>query len=104
MGSRKARQGRGYTRRQKQLLPCRNDEFCPVVVYREWRALLHAEDQEASEDNAPVFVALDNRCWMNRCAHKPIYAIRKQTQRKSVQMLERYIREVEVFVGNAAEL
>ena len=37
-------------------------------------------------------------------AHKPIYAIRKQTRHKSVQMLERYIREVEVFVGNAAEL
>ena len=35
-------------------------------------------------------------------AGKPAHAIRRQTRHRSLAMLERYIREGEVFVGNPA--
>ncbi len=37
-------------------------------------------------------------------AGKPIFAIKRQTRHRSLAVLERYMREAETFVGNAAEL
>jgi len=37
-------------------------------------------------------------------AGKPIFAIKRQTRHRSLAVLERYMREAETFVGNAADL
>lgn len=115
-------------------LPRRADELCPAVAVRQWLAVrddvddalfvaldrrcggrrLNAKGVErivgAAVENAGLvgqFTAHSLRAgFATQAARsgKAAHAIRRQTRHRSLAMLERYIREGEVFIGNAADL